>query len=68
MVSNMFVIGIYWVVVLTLCKSITTTYAEHTDRPMTTSLFLLRCKQLGLTLTEPDLLTIGVINDMFTEK
>ena len=35
---------------------------------MTTPLFLLRCKQLGLTLTELDLLTIGLINDMFTER
>ena len=35
---------------------------------MTTPLFLLRCKQLGLTLTELDMLTIGIINDMFTEK
>ena len=35
---------------------------------MTTPLFLLRCKQLGLTLTELDLLTIGIINDMFTER
>ncbi len=35
---------------------------------MTTPLFLLRCKQLGLSLTELDLLTIGIINDMFTEK
>lgn len=35
---------------------------------MTTPLFLLRCKQLGLTLTELDLLTIGIINDMFMEK
>ena len=34
---------------------------------MTTPLFLLRCKQLGLTMTELDLLTIGIINDMFTE-
>ena len=35
---------------------------------MTTPLFLLRCVQLGLTLTELDLLTIGIINDMFTER
>ncbi len=35
---------------------------------MTTPLFLLRCKQLSLTLTELDLLTIGLINDMFTER
>lgn len=27
----MFVIGIYWIAVLTLYKSITSTYAEHTD-------------------------------------
>ena len=34
---------------------------------MTTALFLLRCKQLGHRKTELDLLTIGLINDMFTE-
>lgn len=35
---------------------------------MTTPLFLLRCKQLGLSMTELDLLTIGLINDMFNER
>ena len=35
---------------------------------MSTPLFLLRCKQLGLSLSELDLLTIGIINDMFTER
>ena len=35
---------------------------------MTTPLFLLRCKQLGFSMTELDLLTIGLINDMFTER
>ncbi len=35
---------------------------------MTTPLFLLRCVQIGLSLSELDLLTIGVVNDMFTEK
>ena len=35
---------------------------------MTTPLFLLRSKQLGLTLPELDMLTIGLINDMFTER
>ena len=35
---------------------------------MTTPLFLLRCKQLGLSMPELDLLTIGLINDMFTER
>ena len=33
-----------------------------------TPLFLLRCKQLGLSMAELDLLTIGLINDMFTER
>lgn len=35
---------------------------------MTTPLFLLRCKQLGLSMTELDMLTIGLINDIFTER
>ncbi len=35
---------------------------------MTTPLFLLRCKQLGLSMTELDLLMIGFINDLFTER
>jgi len=38
------------------------------DREMTTPLFLLRCKQLGLSMTELDLLSIGLVNDMFTER
>ena len=41
---------------------------RKTDRPMTTPLFLLRCVQIGLSLSELDLLTIGVVNDMFTER
>ena len=35
---------------------------------MTTPLFLLRCKQLGHRKTELNLLTIGLKNDMFTER
>ena len=35
---------------------------------MTTPLFLLRCVELGITLSELDLLTVGLVNDMFTEK
>lgn len=35
---------------------------------MTTPLFLLRCVQLGISLTELDLLTIGMVNDLFTER
>ena len=39
-----------------------------TDREMTTPLFLLRCVQLGLSISELDLLTIGMVNDMFAES
>ena len=35
---------------------------------MTTPLFLLRCVQLGLSLSELDMLTIGIVKDMFTER
>ena len=35
---------------------------------MTTPLFLLRCVQLGLSIRDLDLLTIGMINDMFAES
>lgn len=34
---------------------------------MTTPLFLLRCVQIGLSISELDLLTIGTVNDMYTE-
>ena len=34
---------------------------------MTTPLFLLRCVQLGLSIRDLDLLTIGMVYDMFTE-
>ena len=35
---------------------------------MTTSLFLLRCVQLGLSIRDLDLLTIGMVNDMYVSK
>ena len=35
---------------------------------MTTPLFLRRCVQLGLSLGELDMLTIGMVNDMFSER
>ena len=35
---------------------------------MTTALFLLRCVQLGLSMQDLDLLTIGMINDMYVES
>lgn len=31
---------------------------------MTTALFMLRCVQLGISIRDLDLLTIGVVNDM----
>ena len=39
-----------------------------TDRPFTTALFMLRCAQLGLAVSDLDLLTLGMVNDMITEK
>ena len=38
-----------------------------TDREMTTPLLLLRAVQLGVQIGEMNLLTIGTINDMYTE-
>ena len=35
---------------------------------MTTPLFLLRCVQLGLHISELDLLSIGMVNDMYAES
>lgn len=35
---------------------------------MTTPLFLLRCVQLGLNIRDLDLLTIGMVNDMYAES
>ena len=35
---------------------------------MTTPLFLLRCTQLGLSMSDLDLLTVGLVNDMMTER
>ena len=35
---------------------------------MTTPLFLLRCVQLGISSRDLDLLTIGMVNDMYAES
>ncbi len=35
---------------------------------MTTPLFLLRCVQLGISIRDLDLLTVGVVFDMYTES
>ena len=35
---------------------------------MTTPLFLLRCVELGISIADLDLLSIGLVLDMWTEK
>ena len=35
---------------------------------MTTPLFLLRCVQLGISIRDLDLLTVGMVNDMYAES
>jgi hypothetical protein len=35
---------------------------------MTTPLFMLRCCELGLSVADLDLLTVGLVTDMFIEK
>ena len=35
---------------------------------MTTPLFLLRCVQLGISIRDLDLLTIGMVNDIYIES
>ncbi|MBQ9664568.1 MAG: hypothetical protein IJV40_15585 [Oscillospiraceae bacterium] len=35
---------------------------------MTTALFLLRCTEVGISIRDLDLLTIGMVLDIFTEK
>ena len=35
---------------------------------MTTALFLLRCCEVGLSMSDLDELTVGMVNDMFIEK
>lgn len=35
---------------------------------MTTPLFLLRCLQIGLSLRDLELLTVGMVNDIFIEN
>ena len=35
---------------------------------MTTALFLLRCLEVGISIRDLDLLTIGLVIDVWTEK
>lgn len=35
---------------------------------MSTALFLLRCTEVGLSMSDLDELSVGMVNDMFVEK
>lgn len=37
------------------------------DREVNTALFMLRCVQCGVSISDLDRLTIGIVNDMFIE-
>ena len=39
-----------------------------TERELTTALFLLRCMEVGISIPDLDLLTIGLVMDIWTEK
>lgn len=41
---------------------------SRSSRVMTTPLFLLRCLEIGLSIKDLDLLTIGMVMDIWTEK
>jgi hypothetical protein len=37
------------------------------DREVNTALFMLRCVQCGISISDLELLSIGMVNDMFVE-
>lgn len=39
-----------------------------TERPLTTGLFLLRCTQVGLSISDLDLLDMGMVFDILIES
>lgn len=41
---------------------------HRSSREMTTPLFLLRCIEIGISIRDLDLLTIGMVMDIWTEK
>ena len=41
---------------------------RKTERPLTTALFMLRSVQLGLSISDLDLVTMGTVYDMITES
>lgn len=53
---------------LNIKKYVESKKIRPTDREMTTPLFLLRCVQLGISIRDLDLLTIGLVDDMYAES
>ena len=41
---------------------------SRSEREMTTPLFLLRCIEIGISVSDLDLLTVGLVLDIWTEK
>ena len=41
---------------------------RKTERELTTPLFLLRCMEVGISIPDLDLLTIGLVMDIWTKK
>lgn len=41
--------------------------SREIDREVNTALFMLRCVQCGISISDLELLSIGMVNDMFTE-
>lgn len=54
--------------VRTLSQTFSLKKLNHSSREMTTPLFLLRCTEIGISIRDLDLLTIGLVMDMWTEK
>lgn len=42
--------------------------SKEIDREVNTALFMLRCVQCGISISDLDLLSIGMVNDMFIER
>ena len=53
---------------LTCRRSLSLKKRPATERKLTTPLFLLRCVQLGISIRDLDLLTVGLVNDMYIES
>lgn len=59
------IIELWWLNVQTTVES---KKLHATDRLMTAPLFLLRCAQLGISIRNLNLLTLGLVNNMYAES